>query len=66
MSEKIPTKFGNIPIVVDERIQGNEVVIGYPDGKGGFRDGWVKLTNVGETERHATRKLPIDDAGKSP
>lgn len=47
---KLETKFGGIEIYTDKTLPADMVVVGYPDGRGGFKDGWVKVTNVGASD----------------
>jgi hypothetical protein len=42
--------FAGIMFFSDERMPKDQAILGYPDGKGGFLDGWVKIVNMGAEE----------------
>lgn len=45
--KKIGEVLGGIEVFVSEVIPSDTLILGYPDGHGGFKDGWVALRGIG-------------------
>lgn len=42
--------YAGIMFFSNEGLKEDEAVLGYPDGKGGFKDGWVRIVNMGDSK----------------